>query len=102
MNQITMPLERLEAVLAQMDGKKALVRVRILGGIELNFFGSIVSQVDSDDDPQFLVVYDKAPGCTLLFRAEDVHNIVYGSSEIDKEMPSIWLKRLVDIAQEKV
>ena len=85
-------LERLEAMISAWEGSKIMVRAPLVGNASLNFYGRLVVQMDSDDDPQFLIVRDEAPSPTLVFYIKDVMQV----NDMGVRGVAIYLKKSVD------
>jgi hypothetical protein len=85
-------LERLEALISAWEGSKVMVRAPLVGNASLNFYGRLIVQLDSDDDPQFVVVRDEVPSPTLVFYIKDVMQV----NNMGEKGVVIYLKRSVD------
>lgn len=83
-----MELERLEAVLASWEGRKISVRAPLTGTAFLTFYGELKCQLDSECNPQFLII-GSSPSPALVFYIKDVAIINPTNNMVD-------LKKAVD------
>ena len=86
-------LERLEALLASIEGQKVMDTQPLGGTVHLTIEGDLGFQLNSQDDPQFLVFGDKI---TLVFQIKDVITV----KGINGLCPSIILKKRVDNSEQ--
>jgi len=86
-------LEKMEAIIASYDGQAVLVRMPIYGTAEIAFSGKLIFQINTGDEPQFLVLREGFPGVVLVFQIYDVDQILEPG---DPTKRAIILKKAVD------
>ena len=90
---MNIPLERLEATIAAWENQKVMVRMPLFGTVEIGFFGKLIPQINTRDEPQFLILREENPGVTLSFQVFDV-DFLYCPD--DPKNRSIILKKAID------
>lgn len=90
---MNIPLETLEATIAAWENQKVMVRLPLFGTVEIGFYGTLIPQLNTSDEPQFLILREGNPGVTLVFQAYDV-DFLYCPH--DPEKRSVILKKAID------
>lgn len=90
-----MELERLEALLDTWAGRTVMVRVPLQNTVQLAFYGTLTCQMDSEQEPQFVLTRSDTPSPGLVFYIKDVAMI----RDANTEKPQILLKFPVDSRQ---
>lgn len=65
----------------------------LFGTVEIGFFGKLIPQINTRDEPQFLILREENPGVTLSFQVFDV-DFLYCPD--DPKNRSIILKKAID------
>ena len=86
-------LERVEAKIASYEGQKVIVRMPIRGTVEIAFNGQLHFQINTSNEPQFLIIREGNPGVVLVFQVYDV-DYIYEPDNPNKR--TIVLKKAVD------
>lgn len=90
---MTCTLEKLEATIASYDQQKVMVRLPLTGQVQLAFYGTLHFQMNTGDEPQFLIFRDGNPGVSLVFQVYDV-DCIHEPDNISNRQ--IILKKSVD------